>query len=59
MHTLTDLYEFGVLDGFGLRVWLEAMPRLNMSVDHTTVFGFDSFRGMPDEKSRQTATNGQ
>lgn len=51
MYALADVYEFGVLDGFGLRAWLRAMPLLNVSVDHTNAFGFDSFQGMPEEKT--------
>jgi len=47
---LTGVYQFGVLHGFGLRAWLEAMPHLNMSTEGLSVWGFDSFRGMPAEK---------
>ena len=48
---LTGVYEFGVLRGFGLRAWVEAMPLLNISVKDASVWAFDSFRGMPDEPS--------
>ena len=48
---LTGVYQFGVLHGFGLRAWIEAMPLLNVSVAGVTAWGFDSFRGMPNEES--------
>ena len=48
---LSGVYQFGVLHGFGLRAWLEAMPMLNLSLAGKTVWGFDSFRGMPDEEA--------
>ena len=47
---LTGVYQFGVLHGFGLRAWLELMPLLNVSTADLTVWGFDSFRGMPSEE---------
>ena len=47
---LSGIYEFGVFHGFGLRAWLDAMPLLNISVENISVWGFDSFRGMPDEQ---------
>ena len=44
-----DIYQFGVYLGFGLRAWMDSMPLLNISTEGRQVFGFDSFRGMPDE----------
>ena len=49
LERLPDIYEFGVLAGFGLGAWTQAMPRLNLSLDGVAVWGFDSFAGMPDE----------
>ena len=49
---LKDIYEFGVFDGLGMRTWLAGMPRFNVSTAGRHAFGFDSFRGMPEELSR-------
>ena len=47
----TDLYEFGVYTGGGLRMWLRMMQSEGM-VFSGNVWGFDSFQGMPDEDAR-------
>lgn len=45
-----DIYQFGVLTGFGLRAWIDTMTHLNLSISsEAAVYGFDSFDGMPAE----------
>ena len=41
----TDLYEFGVYTGGGLRMWLRMMRREGLDFNGN-VWGFDSFEGM-------------
>ena len=45
---LTDMYQFGVFTGGGLKAWLQSMPRFNLTF-HGDIWGFDSFEGMPHE----------
>ena len=47
----TDLYEFGVYTGGGLRMWLRMMRREGITFEGH-VWGFDSFEGMPSEDAR-------
>ena len=47
----TDLYEFGVYTGGGLRMWLRMMLREQMAFKGS-IWGFDSFEGMPNEDNR-------
>jgi len=47
----TELYEFGVYTGGGLRSWLRMMRREGVSFQGR-VWGFDSFEGMPNEDAR-------
>lgn len=47
----TELYEFGVYTGGGLRKWLQNMRREGIAfAGH--VWGFDSFEGMPSEDAK-------
>lgn len=47
----TDLYEFGVYTGGGLRMWLRKMAQAGHTFSGK-VWGFDSFEGMPSEDPR-------
>ena len=49
--TGTEIYEFGVYTGGGLRSWLRMMRREGLRFDGR-VWGFDSFEGMPSEDAR-------
>ena len=45
-----DIYQFGVLTGFGLRAWVDSMRVLNLTLSpEASLYGFDSFDGMPEE----------
>ena len=44
----TDLYEFGVYTGGGLRMWLRMMQNEGLEFAGS-IWGFDSFEGMPSE----------
>ena len=47
----TDLYEFGVYTGGGLRMWLRMMRSEGLPFAGS-IWGFDSFEGMPSEDAR-------
>jgi hypothetical protein len=47
----TDMYEFGVYTGGGLRMWLRMMHSEGLSFSGS-IWGFDSFEGMPSEDNR-------
>ena len=47
----TELYEFGVYTGGGLRTWLRMMRREGIRFEGR-VWGFDSFEGMPTEDAK-------
>ena len=46
--SLTDIYQFGVFTGGGLKAWLQSMPKYNLTF-RGDIWGFDSFEGMPHE----------
>lgn len=43
------VYEFGVFTGGGLAAWLRSMQSPSHAVMPEAVWGFDSFKGMPDQ----------
>ena len=46
-----DIYQFGVYTGGGLRYWLESINASGASRFSGSIWGFDSFEGMPAESS--------
>uniref|UniRef100_A0A7S3AJK4 Uncharacterized protein n=1 Tax=Haptolina ericina TaxID=156174 RepID=A0A7S3AJK4_9EUKA len=46
----TDIYQFGVFTGGGMKAWLDIFPKYNISFAGD-IWGFDSFEGMPDENA--------
>ena len=52
-----DAYNFGVYTGGGLKALVDGFRTNNVRIGH--IWGFDSFRGLPDSDLRRHSTSGQ
>ena len=52
-----DVYNFGVYTGGGLKALVDGFRTNNVRIGH--IWGFDSFRGLPDSDLRRHSTSGQ